>query len=157
MATKRHIKQFIELQEAVFMSVAQNRMDFHEDKITRTAYIKARTDIPKLLFTKLSRILTPTNNDFSWIEHSAIETLRQEDRLFSKRGRKLTLDETTKHCLLEAKHGNDFVDKLVKYNFNQFIGENYKSELLQDGFNVTDPEHEQFKTDIDDGYIDVRP
>ncbi len=151
----KEIEQFKELQEICFNVVSENRDDYYAGKISREDYIKDRLEAGKQFFIKVSKIITPSSTDISWLDTSAIETLKQEDELVKPKDTGLTKQEQIKLCMLEAKHGNEFIDEIVKRNFNSLLGKDYKSNLLLAGWSVTDEETREINDYTKDNYIKI--
>ena len=149
----KEIEQFKQLQERVFNEVSDNRNDYYEGKITRQEYIAERLQAGKRFFTSVSKIITPSSSDTSWIDISAEETLRQEDKEVLPKITGLTKREMFKLCYLESKHANEFINEIVKRNFSSLVGKDYKSEWLRENWSITDeserPDGETIKSNYE--------
>ncbi len=136
--TSKQIERFKEEQEKLFNDVGSNRNNAYDNKITRREYLKARIALPTKFAEAIITFVTPTRTDFSWIISAAAKTLIEEEKCVPFKIIGLTRDEFMKLCLLEIKYAVELIDKMVEYNFREFIGTDYKHEMLQDGWLITD-------------------
>lgn len=146
--TPKQLARFIEEQERLFSDVQGNRTDYYAGQKTRTAYLKARTDLPKAFFVTVATFITPTRSDMSWINQAAKKTLKAEELLVPAKDTGLSQDEFTKLCILEARYGVEFIDNIVNYNFNELIGTDYKHEMLKEGWMISEERQQVFEDDI---------